>query len=56
MPYRSVKSSAWEGGVRIPGFLHTPAYLRIPPMDYFGMVHVADWVPTLLGLAGLQGM
>jgi arylsulfatase A-like enzyme len=37
--------------VRVPAFVHAPG--RLPQgEDRTSYVHVTDWVPTLLGLAG----
>ena len=45
------KSETWEGGVRVPAFVHAPG--RLPSgEDRTNYVHVTDWVPTLLALAG----
>jgi hypothetical protein len=41
--------------VRVPGFLRAPERFQLPARDYYGLVHVADWMPTLMTLAGLQG-
>lgn len=52
-PYRGRKSMIFEGGVRVPGFVHSP----LLPMDVRGTVsqelfHVTDWLPTLAEVAG----
>ena len=52
--FRGLKSTAWEGGVRVPGFIRAPARYGFPARDFSGMVHVADWMPTFLSLAGLK--
>jgi len=50
--YRGGKSTGWEGGVRVPGFVRAPARFGFrTEEDFGGMVHVADWMPTLVGLA-----
>lgn len=40
----------WEGGVRVPAFVHAPG--RLAPRASAALVHVSDWTPTLVGLAG----
>ena len=52
-PYRGTKAHVWEGGVRVPGFVHSPllpAAVRGTTSD--GLFHVTDWLPTLVGIAG----
>ena len=53
-PWRGGKATVWEGGVRSPGFLHWPAG-GLKPRRHPGLVHVSDWLPTLLALAGGEG-
>ena len=40
-----------EGGVRVPAFIHSPL-LPITGKVSDSMVHVSDWYPTFLRLAG----
>jgi arylsulfatase A-like enzyme len=52
-PYQGFKASIWEGGVRVPGFVHSPML----PASVRGTVsqelyHVTDWLPTLVEVAG----
>lgn len=50
-PFREGKGTNYEGGTRVVAFANWPGH--IPPgstMD--GMMHVVDWYPTLLSLAG----
>eukprot|EP00658_Telonema_sp_P-2_P006088 TRINITY_DN12316_c0_g1_i2.p1 TRINITY_DN12316_c0_g1~~TRINITY_DN12316_c0_g1_i2.p1 ORF type:complete len:562 (-),score=99.42 TRINITY_DN12316_c0_g1_i2:379-2064(-) len=52
-PFRGHKGLIWEGGTRVPGFVHSP----LLPVSVKGTVsqelyHVTDWLPTLVGLAG----
>lgn len=48
--YREGKGSLYEGGVRVVALAHWPGRLRHGVMT--SMVHVTDWYPTLLRLAG----
>jgi len=50
-PLRGRKGTVYEGGIRAPAFAHWPAGLeggRIVEEP----IHIVDWMPTLLGLAG----
>lgn len=54
-PLRGGKYSDFEGGVRVAGFMaggYVPPALRGTTQE--GMVHVADWLATYCGLAGLN--
>lgn len=49
-PYRDGKGTLYEGGTRTVALVNWPG--RIKPGKTGGMLHVADFYPTLLGLAG----
>ena len=50
-PLRGFKADTWEGGTRVPGVVFAPG--RLPGGTVSNaMVHVTDWVPTLVGVAG----
>ena len=49
----SNKGTLWDGGVKSLGFIHSPLLpkSRIGEKS-FNLMHVTDWLPTLLDLAG----
>lgn len=52
-PMRGGKWTMWEGGTHLVGFVHSAARLPSAPKNFTGLMHQADWVPTLLGAAGI---
>jgi len=54
-PLRGHKASLWEGGIRVPAFVHS----ALLPADRKGtrsneLYHVTDLLPTILDLAGIS--
>jgi len=50
-PLSGFKGTVYEGGTRVPAFINAPG--RVPPGTVVDkLVHVTDWVPTLLSLMG----
>lgn len=61
-PLRGEKGTLWEGGVRGAGFIWSPL-IRYPQRVSNQMIHVTDWLPTILGavdgnfdLKGIDGL
>ena len=52
IPFRGSKCDAYEGGVRVPGFVHWRG--KIPARKIDSPVHVVDWLPTIAGLIGAK--
>merc|ERR1719278_1157658 len=50
-PLRGEKATVWEGGTRVPAFLHSPL-LPSPGTSFSGLMHIVDWLPTLLSATG----
>ena len=52
-PLKGTKETLYEGGIRGASFIYSPL-LEKRGTTYTGLMHLVDWVPTLLGLAGVN--
>lgn len=51
-PYRGMKGTSFEGGIRVPAFVHSPL-IGLVSRESHALFHVSDWLPTLVeGVAG----
>merc|ERR1739848_855042 len=51
-PLRGAKSVYSEGGVRVPAFVVGPGIRAGTELSRHNMMHLSDWIPTLLDFAG----
>ena len=55
-PLRGTKGTQFEGGTRVPTFILAPPHLlQTGPSVSNMLVHITDWMPTLLKMAGYEG-
>ena len=52
-PLKGGKGSYLEGGVRVPAFIHSPLLSSGGQINN-DLLHITDWFPTLLQLAGVS--
>ena len=51
-PFRGAKGSTYRGGVSVQGFIHSKLITDdMKGQSYHGIVHITDWLPTIMGLA-----
>mmetsp|Transcript_1658 Transcript_1658/g.2734 ORF Transcript_1658/g.2734 Transcript_1658/m.2734 type:complete len:386 (-) Transcript_1658:115-1272(-) len=54
-PLRGGKNQLWEGGIRVPAFIHSPILPReMRGRTFQSFFHTSDWLPTIFGMAGLE--
>src|SRR4030095_7317710 len=46
-PFKGMKLTTWEGGMRAPGVIRWPGHIK-PGTVYNEMFSALDWVPTLV--------
>ncbi|XP_062522065.1 uncharacterized protein LOC134196859 [Corticium candelabrum] len=52
-PLRGIKSTLYEGGLRVPTFVYAPRrLLRHRKYTTNSLIHITDWFPTLYSIAG----
>ena len=51
LPLKGTKETMYEGGIRGVSFLNSPL-LNTSNYTYKGLIHLTDWTPTILRLAG----
>ena len=51
LPLKGARDTLYEGGIRGAAFLSSPLLAKTG-YTYNGMMHLVDWVPTLLHAAG----
>ena len=49
-PLRGGKLDLYEGGTRVVGYIQGPGILK--NMEFDGLMHMVDWLPTLVQMAG----
>ena len=53
-PLRGSKGTLFEGGTRVDAFIYSPLLpSKVVGSSYSGLMHVSDWFPTILDLAGV---
>lgn len=53
-PLKGFKDSLWEGGIRVPAFIYSKWFVKRGGRVENGYVHISDWTPTILDLAGVN--
>ena len=54
-PLRGTKGTLFEGGTKAPTFIHAPHILKHSRAVSNNLVHITDWMPTILSMAGYAG-
>ena len=54
-PLRGSKGTLYEGGTKVDAFIQSPLIpKKLHGTTYEGLMHVSDWFPTILDLAGID--
>ncbi len=52
-PFRGQKHELYEGGVRVPGFVHSPLLPDgVKGSTLPALIHITDWLPTIMAATG----
>ena len=52
-PLKGSKFTLYEGGTRVPAFVHSPLLAK-SGQTYDGMLHIVDWLPTIAEAVGMN--
>lgn len=53
--FRGTKGTLFEGGTRVDAFIYHPSFqTQGLAREYTGLMHVSDWMPSILSLAGID--
>jgi len=52
-PLKGSKGTAYEGGVKSPGFVHAPRLLP-KSRSHQGLFHISDYLPTLVSMVSVM--
>ena len=52
--FRGYKGSIYEGGTKVPSFIHIGRNSAVPSGRYSGLFHAVDILPTLLASIQIQ--
>mmetsp|Transcript_10729 Transcript_10729/g.13928 ORF Transcript_10729/g.13928 Transcript_10729/m.13928 type:complete len:595 (+) Transcript_10729:77-1861(+) len=54
-PLRGSKNHLFDGGLRVPAFIHSPLIPESARGSVFSsLFHVTDWLPTIFGMIGIE--
>jgi arylsulfatase B len=54
-PFRGTKGTIFEGGTKVDAFVYSPLLKsKLQGSSFYGLMHVSDWFPTIMDLAGIK--